>query len=65
MQIDPPHITPTAAPSCPQMLDQRLEQFEQEKKKWEAQKQAAAAEGKTFEDAEPTMDGARERAWQV
>lgn len=50
---------------CPQMLDQRMEQFEQEKKKWEAQKQAAAAEGKTFEDAEPTMDGAKERAWQV
>lgn len=50
---------------CPQMLDQRMEQFEQEKKKWETHKQAAAAEGKTFEDAEPIMDGAKERAWQV
>ena len=47
------------------MLDQRLEQFEQEKKQWEMHKKAAAAEGKAFEDAEPTMDAERERAWQV
>lgn len=42
-----------------------MQQFEDEKKKWEAQKEAAAAEGKTFDDAEPTMDEERERAWQV
>ncbi|CAM9536993.1 unnamed protein product, partial [Ascophyllum nodosum] len=47
-----------------EMLDQRLEQFEQEKKQWEMHKKAAAAEGKAFEDAEPTMDAERERAWQ-
>lgn len=47
------------------MLDQRMEQFEEEKKKWEAQRQAAQAEGKEFDDAEPTMNEERERAWQV
>lgn len=47
------------------MLDQRMEQFEEEKKKWEAQRQAAKEEGKEFDDDEPTMDEERERAWQV
>ena len=47
------------------MLDQRMEQFEAEKKKWEEQRKVAAKEGKTFDDAEPTMDEERERAWQV
>lgn len=47
------------------MLDKRMEQFEEEKKMWETQRQAAQAEGKTFDDAEPTMDEERERAWQV
>lgn len=42
-----------------------MEQFEEEKKKWEAQRQAAKDEGKDFDDAEPTMDEERERAWQV
>lgn len=42
-----------------------MQQFEEEKKKWETQRQAAQAEGKTFDDAEPTMDEERERAWQV
>lgn len=47
------------------MLDQRMEQFEAEKKKWEEQRKVAEKEGKAFDDAEPTMDEERERAWQV
>lgn len=42
-----------------------MQQFEEEKKKWEAQRLAAQVEGKTFDDEEPTMDEERERAWQV
>lgn len=42
-----------------------MKQFEEEKIKWEQQRQAAAQEGKAFDDAEPTMDEERERAWQV
>lgn len=42
-----------------------MKQFEEEKKRWEAERQAAAAEGKDFDAAEPTMDEERERAWQV
>lgn len=47
------------------MLDERMKQFEEEKVKWEQQRQAAAQAGKAFDDAEPTMDEERERAWQV
>ncbi|CAM9813311.1 unnamed protein product, partial [Hapterophycus canaliculatus] len=47
------------------MLDERMKQFEEEKIKWEQQRQAAAQEGKAFDDEEPTMDEERERAWQV
>ena len=42
-----------------------MKQFEEEKVKWEQQRQAAAQAGKAFDDAEPTMDEERERAWQV
>lgn len=42
-----------------------MEQFEAEKKKWESERQAAQAQGKAFDEAEPTMDEERERAWQV
>lgn len=42
-----------------------MKQFEEEKVKWEQQREAAAKAGKTFDDAEPTMDEERERAWQV
>lgn len=42
-----------------------MKQFEDEKVKWEQQRQAAAQAGKAFDDAEPTMDEERERAWQV
>lgn len=47
------------------MLDERMKQFEEEKIRWEQQRQAAAQEGKAFDDEEPTMDEERERAWQV
>eukprot|EP00752_Nemacystus_decipiens_P003017 g2798.t1 len=47
-----------------EMLDERMKQFEEEKVKWEQQRQAAAQAGKAFDDAEPTMDEERERAWQ-
>lgn len=42
-----------------------MKQFEEEKVKWEQQREAAAKAGKTFDDEEPTMDEERERAWQV
>ncbi|CAN0448718.1 unnamed protein product, partial [Ectocarpus sp. 12 AP-2014] len=47
-----------------EMLDERMKQFEEEKVKWEQQREAAAKAGKTFDDEEPTMDEERERAWQ-
>ncbi|CAM9272315.1 unnamed protein product [Chrysoparadoxa australica] len=47
------------------MLAQRMKEFEEEKKKWLAQKEKASAEGTEFQDEEPTMDEEKERAWQL